>query len=76
MQNKIINQLYKLNNIELYSKEYYRNIDWIDIKEFKALVNKFLEDKDTIKEENKFYNLELLTILIIGILTILFLIFL
>lgn len=58
MQNKIINKLYKLNNIELYSKEYYRNIDWIDIKEFKELINKFLGDNDTIKEENKFYNLE------------------
>lgn len=58
MQNKIIGKLTELNPLEIYCSENYKNIDWIDFKEFRNLINKFSEDSQEIKEENKFYNIE------------------
>ena len=48
--------LNSLNDVEIYCKENYKNIDWIDFKEFSNIINKFSEESKEI--ENEIYDLE------------------
>ena len=43
--------LNSLNDVEIYCKENYKNIDWIDFKEFSNIINKFSEESKEIENE-------------------------
>ena len=42
--------LNSLNDVEIYCKENYKNIDWIDFKEFSNIINKFSEKSNKLYE--------------------------
>lgn len=48
----------ELTTLEIYCEENYKDVDWIDFKEFKYLINKFQDECEELVKEKELYDFE------------------